>query len=123
MYCPKCGMQNEDSVAKCESCGASLQAEVVELVDGNVPETIPNYLVQSILVTLFCCLPLGIPAIVFAAQVNGKVQSGDIQGAMESSRTAKMWCWLSFGLGLLLSVIWFVLQVVAVAAGAAGSGY
>ena len=32
----------------------------------------PNNLVWAILSTLFCCLPLGIVSIVYAAQVNGK---------------------------------------------------
>ena len=62
---------------------------------------IPNYLVQAILVTIFCCLPFGIVAIVFAAQVNGKLQAGDIAGAQDSSAKAKMWCWISLGLGLV----------------------
>ncbi|GAB3065582.1 CD225/dispanin family protein [Stenotrophomonas tumulicola] len=55
---------------------------------------IPNHLVWSILTTLFCCLPLGIVSIVFAAQVNGKVAAGDIAGAREASDKAKkfaMW--------------------------------
>ena len=38
--------------------------------------TVPNYLVFAILATVFCCLPTGIPAIVYAAQVNGKLQAG-----------------------------------------------
>ncbi len=38
----------------------------------------PNYLVWAILCTIFCCLPLGIASIVFAAQVNGKYAGGDI---------------------------------------------
>ena len=38
---------------------------------------IPNYLVQAILTTLFCCLPFGIVAIVYAAQVNTKIEAGD----------------------------------------------
>jgi hypothetical protein len=70
---------------------------------------IPNYLAQSILVTLFCCWPLGIPAIVFSAKVNGKIVSGDIPGAMEASRKAKMWGWWSFGCGLALWVIYAIL--------------
>ena len=37
------------------------------------PQHIPNYRIPSILVTIFCCLPLGIAAIIFAAQVDGKV--------------------------------------------------
>jgi len=65
----------------------------------------PNYLVQAILVTLCCCLPFGIPAIVYAAQVNGKLSAGDALGAMEASRKAKMWCWISFGLGVASNVI------------------
>src|SRR5690242_9892722 len=44
-------------------------------VGGGTPP--PNHLVWSILTTLFCCLPLGIVSIIFAAQVNGKWQAGD----------------------------------------------
>jgi len=66
---------------------------------------LPNYLVPAILCTIFCCLPFGIAAIVFAAQVNAKTQSGDLAGAMESSRKAKMWCWLSFWFGLVWTIL------------------
>ena len=48
-----------------------------------------NYLVWAILSTLFCCLPLGIASIVFAAQVDGKYNSGDYVGAQASSASAK----------------------------------
>ena len=68
---------------------------------GGAQPTVPNYLWQSIAVTACCCLPFGIAAIVFAAQVNSKLEAGDLQGAMESSRKAKMWCWIGFGLGLV----------------------
>ncbi|MEO5356972.1 MAG: CD225/dispanin family protein [Nitrospirae bacterium YQR-1] len=68
-------------------------------------QTIPNYLVYSILVTLFCCLPTGIVAIVYAAQVNGKIAAGDFQGAAVSSKNAKTWCWVSFGIGLGVTII------------------
>lgn len=74
---------------------------------------IPNYLVQSILVTLCCCLPLGIVAIVYAAQVNTKVTVGDMAGAQESSKKAKMWCWIAFGLGMLINVIVVGLEIAA----------
>ena len=49
----------------------------------------PNYLVWAILSTLFCCLPLGVAAIVFAAQVNTKYNVGDYAGAQDSSRKAR----------------------------------
>jgi hypothetical protein len=82
---------------------------------GAVPSDvkIPNYLVQSILVTLCCCLPFGIAAIVFAAQVNSKIAAGDIAGAQESSRKAKMWCWISFGVGIVVNIIVFAIQFAA----------
>ena len=75
------------------------------------PSNLPNYLVQSILVTLFCCLPFGIAAIIQAAQVNNKITAGDMAGAMEASRKAKMWCWWSFGLSLAFWLIYFVFMV------------
>lgn len=111
MFCRKCGTQNEDSAQKCIKCGEALQTASG---GGVVPQNIPNYLAQSILVTVLCCLPLGIPAIVYSAQVNGKIQAGDIPGAMESSKKAKMWCWLSFGLGLLGSLIYVLLMALGV---------
>jgi len=76
-----------------------------------VPSNIPNYLVQSILVTLFCCLPLGIVAIINAAQVNNKMTAGDMAGAMEASRKAKMWCWWSLGLSIVFWLIYIVFMM------------
>lgn len=116
MYCRKCGSQNDDNAYKCVSCGEILQH--AGGAGGTPPQRIPNYLAQSILVTLFCCLPLGIPAIVFSAQVNGKIQAGDIQGALESSRKAKMWGWWSFGIGLVGAILYIFIAVAGVMAGA-----
>jgi len=84
---------------------------------------VPNYLAQSILCTIFCCLPFGIVAIVFAAQVNGKFMSGDYHGALQASEQAKMWCWISFGIGLvpaLLMLLYFLFVFIMVAVMAAG---
>jgi hypothetical protein len=74
-------------------------------------EHVPNHLAPAILCTVFCCLPFGIPAIVFAAQVNSKLTAGDVIGAREASRKAKMWCWVSFWLGLVAPVIWVVVML------------
>ncbi len=72
------------------------------------PAYIPTYLVQSILVTIFCCMPFGIAAIVFAAQVESKRANGDIEGALSSSSKAKTFCWVAFLLGLLVVVFQFL---------------
>lgn len=113
MYCRKCGTQNDDNAWKCVRCGEVLRQAPV----GAQPQAIPNYLAQSILVTLLCCLPFGIPAIVYSAQVNGKVQAGDIQGAIDSSNKAKMWGWISFGVGLVGGVIYGIIMAIGAAAG------
>jgi len=73
-------------------------------------ETVPNYLVPAIL-SLFCCWPLAIVAIIFAAQVNGKVAAGDIAGAMDSSKKAKMFSFISIGLGLVLILCYIIFIV------------
>ena len=71
---------------------------------------IPNYLWQSIVVTILCCWPFGIPAIVFAAKVEGLKSRGDIAGAMAASASAKMWCKVAGGLGLGVLLIWLLLM-------------
>jgi hypothetical protein len=75
------------------------------------PGSVPNYLVPAILVTILCCWPLGIPAIVFAAQVNGKLNQGDYAGALAASQKAKMFCWISFGLGLVVIAVWIFASI------------
>lgn len=72
-------------------------------------ERIPNYLVQSILVTILCCWPFGIPAIIAAAKVDGLVARGDIAGAMDASKKAKTWAWVSFGSGMVFVVLYLAL--------------
>jgi t-SNARE complex subunit (syntaxin) len=76
-------------------------------------QNVPNYLAQSILVTLFCCLPLGIVAIIKASEVNSRLASGDYEGAVKASNEAKKFCWWSFGAGIIFIVIYFVLVVLA----------
>ena len=74
---------------------------------------VPNYLVQSILVTLCCCIPFGIVAIVYAAQVNTKLAANNVAGAQESSQNAKKWCWIGLGCGIVANLIVIALQVFA----------
>jgi hypothetical protein len=75
------------------------------------PPSVPNYLIWSILSTLFCCLPAGIVAIVYASQVDGKLRSGDYEGAVQSSNNAKTWTMVSAGLGLVVGIIYFIAAI------------
>ena len=85
------------------------------------PASVPNYLVPAI-ISLFCCLPLGVVGVIFAAQVNGKVAAGDTAGALDAAKKAKMFSFIAIGLGLL-GIICYVLFVVimGVGMGLAGS--
>jgi hypothetical protein len=68
-----------------------------------------NWLVESILVTLFCCLPFGIVGIINAAAVNSKYAAGDYAGAQESSTAAGKWTKIGFFIGIAQVVIALVL--------------
>src|ERR1700754_4113511 len=81
---------------------------------------VPNYLVLAI-ISLFCCLPLGVVAIIFAAQVNGKVAAGDTAGALDASKKAKMFIYISLGLGLAGILCYVLLLILGIGKGVAGS--
>ena len=119
-FCPSCGKETVPSSDFCNQCGASLaqRPSPGAVTPSGTPSgtpgryDVPNYLVQSILVTIFCCLPLGIAAIVFAAQVNGKLASGDHAGAVKTSGTAKTLCWIAFGLGIAVILLYITCAAV-----------
>ena len=73
--------------------------------------SVPNYLVPAI-ISLFCCLPLGIVAVIFAAQVNGKVTAGDTAGALDASKKAKMFAFIAIGLGLAGTICYVLFWVI-----------
>ena len=76
----------------------------------------PNYLVWAILTLIFCCWPLSIASIVFAAQVNGKYSAGDLAGAQESSRKAKQFAlWSAIAACVIYGLLIALLIVGAVA--------
>ena len=76
-------------------------------------EDIPNYLVQSILVTICCCVPLGIVAIINAAQVNSHLSQGNYAKAREASEAAKKWSMIGMIVGLLVNLVVAALQIIA----------
>ena len=111
MYCTKCGTSRPEGMTICANCGTVAP----QFPD---PGQIQNYLVPSILVTLCCCVPAGIVAIVYAAQVNTKIAAGDIAGAQESSRLAKLWSWIGFAFGALVAAIYATFIIIGAVSGA-----
>lgn len=72
-----------------------------------------SHLVWAILTTLFCCLPFGIVSIVYAAQVSSKWNSGDFQGAMDSSNKARTWSIVSAVVGVIAIIVIVIIEVAA----------
>jgi hypothetical protein len=94
VFCTNCGAQLPPGATACPSCTRRVRVFAA-------PPPIPNYLVGSILATLCCCLPFGIVALVFAAQVNSKLAAGDVAAAQQASKNAKTWMWIAIVAGLL----------------------
>lgn len=74
-----------------------------------------SWLVESILVTIFCCLPFGIVGIVNASRVESRYYAGDIEGAMRASQEAGKWTKVAFWLGLVGVILYVILAVAGVA--------
>ena len=74
-----------------------------------------SYLVESILVTVFCCMPFGIVGIVNAANVESRFKNGDYDGAIKASEEAKRWTMIGFWAGLIFGILYVGLNVISVA--------
>src|SRR5215813_8167901 len=81
--------------------------------------TVPNYMVPAI-ISIFCCWPLAIAAIIFAAKVNGQVAAGDLAGAQDSSKKAKLFSFIAIGIGLVGWILVFIFYGVAIIAALSG---
>ena len=104
MICNNCGTANNEDAKFCKNCGNNLaqgettqpeqttqqaqqtqtqtQTQLEQHIQYVTPEKMPrveNYLVFSILVTLLCCLPLGIAAIIKSSQVDKELAIGNYE--------------------------------------------
>jgi len=82
---------------------------------GAIPN-IPSYMGWAIAVLICCFWPTGIAAVVYASQVGNKLALGDVAGAQEASRKAKMWCWISFGIAIAGVALAILIWIFAAAA-------
>lgn len=73
---------------------------------GFMPKT---WLTESILVTLFCCLPLGIVGIINASRVESRYRVGDFNGAQQASLEAGRWTKIGFFSAFIIIGLYFLL--------------
>lgn len=72
---------------------------------------IPTRLVPAILVTVFCCLPLGIMAVYHSSQTESALLAGNRKVAAESSQSAKSWILISLFAGLSTYAIGLIIWI------------
>jgi uncharacterized membrane protein len=72
-----------------------------------------NNLVWAILVTVFCCLPLGIVSIVKATQVSGLWAQGQYAEAQTAADDARKWAMWGAIIGGVIIVIAVIINVAA----------
>lgn len=71
-----------------------------------------NLLIWSILSTVLCCLPLGIVAIIYSNKVDNMWNAKNYEGAREAAKNARLFCFLSLGLGILTGIFYFILGMI-----------
>nr|ABB84832.1 conserved bacterial hypothetical protein [uncultured delta proteobacterium DeepAnt-1F12] len=69
----------------------------------------PNYMVQAILATLFCCMPVGIVAIIKSSAVATAYNSQGYQAALTASEEAKKWVNIAVLGAFLVGALYFLL--------------
>lgn len=68
-----------------------------------------TWMAESILVTVFCCLPFGIAGIVFASRVSSLYAAGNYEAALQASKNAGKWTKIGFIVGLVAIVLYLLL--------------
>ncbi|MGL4993402.1 MAG: CD225/dispanin family protein [Bacteroidales bacterium] len=66
-----------------------------------------TWMVESILVTCFCCLPLGIVGIINASKVSSLFAQGNYEEALRASIEAKKWT----KIGFIAALVSYILSI------------
>jgi hypothetical protein len=73
-------------------------------------------MVQAILMTVCCCLPMGIVCIIKASKVDKLLALHDYDGARAASEENKKMLWIGLGLGSAAALIYIIVEIIAIAA-------
>ncbi len=122
--CSDCGSNVSSEATTCPNCGKPLNSSSEksnpESGDyGNPPKT---WLLESILATIFCCIPLGIVGIIYATRVESNWFAGRKEIALNASKNAKTWTLITFFTGLSI-IILYLLFAVVIGIGAASMNF
>ena len=97
LICKKCGKENDTNAWQCVVCGHNLHEEVKKVKP-------KNYIVLSVLLML-SCIPTAIVSFIYGLKVNSSFVTGEYDAMETYSQKAKLWVWISFILGIILTII------------------
>jgi hypothetical protein len=80
---------------------------------GGMMPKVASHMAWAIISFILFFWPTAIAAIVYASRVGNRLAVGDVYGAQEASRKAKVWCWVSFIIALVLWIFVGVMYAVA----------
>lgn len=83
----------------------------VKLFEEDIPPHPGSGMAMSILVTIFCCFPFGIIAIVQSARCNALYNNGSYIEAIRASRSAVMWQWIAAITMIVFYIFTFIAPV------------
>ncbi|NWU01953.1 PRT1B protein, partial [Urocynchramus pylzowi] len=72
-----------------------------------------DYTVESVLVTLFCCVLTGVMALVYSHETRAAIARGDVAQAYVASRKAQSLVLVSLLFGLFASISWIIYVLVS----------
>jgi len=91
--------------------------ELSDILSSLPPDPLPpppkTWLIESILVTCFCCLPFGIVGIINATKVETLYNNGNYKLALEQSNQAKKWTLWGFFIMLAFWIIYLFIIGIA----------
>lgn len=93
------------------NAGNSAQVVTGQSISRTNQDAPKDYLIPAILVTVFCCLPIGIVAIVKSVNVRRSIENGDFATAEESSKAAKKWTIIALIVGIIWITIWVIVRI------------
>lgn len=118
MYCKECGAFIPESSKSCPNCGSPVNGLAASNYSGSQYKICPEtHLTKAIILTVLCCWPFGIPAIVYAAGVENAFHSGNYSLAVEKSQKAAKWCNTTLIVGIIFWVLYIIMIIILVATG------
>lgn len=120
-FCSNCGNSIKENSLFCPVCGqrvgVMLKVQKQEtFVSANNMENKPfkpnSNMTLAILTTIFCCVPLGVYAIVLANKVDTLYYSGEYELAEMAAKDSKKWSIIGIVLTFTLYMVFLVIGIV-----------